>query len=97
MEVGFSFYVVQRPSPFFNLLQFLCFLGKPSFPTLLRRFGPGLRVQEIIPPPETARIVANEAFVMCIVMVGARPKGKEVMQAPRKLVAAVGVNGLEEP
>lgn len=34
---------------------------------------------------------------MYIVMVGARPKGDEVMQAPGKLVAAVSVDGLEEP
>lgn len=35
--------------------------------------------------------------MMHIMVVSARPKGKEMMQTPRKLVAAVGVNGLEEP
>lgn len=35
--------------------------------------------------------------MMHIVMIGARPEGQKMMQAPRKLVAAVGVNGLEEP
>ncbi len=77
-------------------LYFLSLLGQSAFPALVGRFGPRLRVQHDIPPPKTTRVVANESFVMKIMMVRPRPEGNEVMQTPGKLVAAVGVNSLEQ-
>jgi hypothetical protein len=71
-------------------------LGKLCFSAPLGRLGPSLGVEEIVPPPEAARIVTNEALVMDIVMLGAGPEGQEMVQTPRELVAAVGINGLEE-
>lgn len=56
----------------------------------------GLGIQNIVPPAERARVVANELFVMDIVVFGASPEGKEVVERPGKLVARVCVDGLEQ-
>ena len=56
----------------------------------------GLGVEAVVPPAEARGIVADEALVVHVVVVGAGPKGQEVAQAPGEVVAAVGIDGLEE-
>jgi hypothetical protein len=58
--------------------------------------GTGLGVQAVVPPGEAGSVVANELLVVQIVVVGAGPDGQEVAQTPGEVVAAVGVDGLEE-
>lgn len=58
--------------------------------------GASLSVQEVVPPAEARRVVANELLVVHVVMVGTSPDGEEVAQAPGEVVATVGVDGLEE-
>jgi hypothetical protein len=55
-----------------------------------------LSVQNIVPPAERARVVANELFVVNIVVFSASPEGKEMVKRPGELVARMCVNGLEE-
>lgn len=55
-----------------------------------------LGVHNVIPPSETARVVSDESFMVSVMVVSTSPEGKEMMQTPRKFVAAVCVNGLEE-
>lgn len=80
-----------------DLLDLLAFPQQASLPSSLRRFRARLRVHQVVPPPEAAGVIADEAFVMGIVVSRAGPKGEEVMEAPGKVVAAVRVDGLEEP
>lgn len=58
--------------------------------------GTSLGVQAVIPPAEAGRVVTDELLMMQVVMVGAGPDGQEVAQAPGEVIAAVGVDGLEE-
>lgn len=83
---------LERPS-----LNFLCVLGQTSLSPLLGSLGSGLGVQQVIPPPEAAGVIADEPFMMDVMMFGAGPEREEVVQAPGELVAAVGVDGLEQP
>lgn len=65
-------------------------------PTSLQRIRSVLRVETVVPPPETAGIVSNELFMMKIVVVGTCPEGEEVVQTPWEFISAVGINGLEQ-
>lgn len=67
-----------------------------SVAALLVSFRAGFSVHEVVPPSEAASVVANELLVVHIVMFGARPDGQDVTQAPGKVVAAVGIDGLEK-
>lgn len=58
--------------------------------------GTSLGVQAEVPPAEAGGVVANELLVVKVVVLGAGPEGEEVAQAPGEVVAAVGVDGLEE-
>lgn len=58
--------------------------------------GTGLGVEHVVPPAEAGSVVANELFVVNVVVLGASPDRQEVAQAPGEVVAAVGVDGLEE-
>jgi len=49
-----------------------------------------------IPPSEGARVVAQELFVVHIVVICACPERQEMMQRPREFVARMRVNGLEQ-
>lgn len=62
----------------------------------LRGLRTSLSVEKEIPPPEAARIVSDKALVVYIVMLGTRPEGKEMVQAPGKLVSTVRIDGLEQ-
>lgn len=55
-----------------------------------------LGVQAVVPPSEAGSVVADELLVVKIVVLGTSPERKEVAQAPGEVVAAVGVDGLEE-
>ena len=63
------------------LLCFLpCFCGLPhlrhtTLPPLLRGLRSGLGIHDLIPPPETAGVVANEFLVVNIVPLGSAPAG----------------------
>lgn len=92
MDVYIRAVDLERPS-----LSFLRVLGQTPLSPLLGGLGPGLGIQQVIPPPEAARIIADEAFMMDVMMFGAGPEREEVVQAPGEFVAAVGVDGLEQP
>src|SRR5579859_5639248 len=57
---------------------------------------PLIRPQRPIPPAETGGKVIDKGLVVEIVVVGASPEGNEFVEGPREVVAAVGVDGLEE-
>lgn len=78
------------------LLYLLGFLESFALASLLRSFRASLSIHNIVPPPETAGVVADEALMVNIVVIGARPKGKEVVQTPWELVPAMRIDGLEE-
>jgi hypothetical protein len=76
-------------------------LGLPGLSELLLspRLGSlstGLGVKDKVPPPEAAGVVSNKLLVVNIVVFGASPEGKNMVQRPGELVAAVGINGLEK-
>jgi len=77
----------------FNLLSLLCELPLTSSLGSLRS---RLSVHDIIPPSETAGIVANESLMVNVVMFGTSPERKEVVQAPRKFITTVGIDSLEK-
>lgn len=56
----------------------------------------GLGVEAVVPPAEAGGIVANEALVVKVVVVGTSPEGEDVAQAEGEVVAGVGVDSLEE-
>jgi len=64
--------------------------------TLLVCHEASLGVKAVVPPPEAGGIVANELLVMEIVVVSASPDRENMAQAPGEVVAAVGIDGLEE-
>lgn len=72
-----------------------CFLSLLLTPAL-HRLGSVLSVEDVVPPAETASKVANELFVVNIVVVCASPEWQEVVQAPWELVTAVSINSLEQ-
>ena len=59
-------------------------------------FGSRLGVHQVVPPSEAARVIADESFMVDVMVVGAAPEGQKVPQAVGKVVAAVRVNGLEQ-
>jgi hypothetical protein len=63
---------------------------------LLSRLGTGLGVEHVVPPSERASVVADEAFVVNIVVLSAGPEREEVVQAPGELVTRVGIDRLEQ-
>lgn len=56
----------------------------------------GLGVEAEVPPAEAGGVVADELLVVEIVVIRTGPEGDEVTQAPGEVVAAVGIDGLEE-
>lgn len=78
------------------LLHFLRLLRQLPLASPLRRFRSRLGVQHIIPPPEAAGVIPHEPLMMDIVVLGASPERQEMVQAPREVIAAVCVDGLEE-
>jgi hypothetical protein len=70
-------------------------LGQLPLAPLLGSLGTSLGVKAEVPPPEAAGVVSNELLVVDVVVLSASPEGKEVVQAPGELVAAVRINGLE--
>lgn len=57
---------------------------------------PLIRPQSPIPPAETGGKVVDEGLMVEIVVVGAGPEGDEFVEGPREVIAAVGVDCLEE-
>ena len=49
-----------------------------------------------VPPSKRGRVVALKGHVVVVMEVGPRPKRKEIVQAPRKVIARVGVHDLEQ-
>ena len=78
-----------------SLLRLLHFC-ELALPTTLGGLGTGLSVEKVVPPPKAARVVANEAFMMYVMVVSAGPKREEVVQAPWELITAMRVDGLEQ-
>ena len=74
----------------------LLHLCELALPTTLGGLGARLGVEEVVPPPEAARVVTNEAFVMYVMVVSAGPEREEVVQAPWELITAMRVDGLEQ-
>lgn len=62
---------------------------------LLGSLSTGLGVEEQVPPPEAASVVANKLLMVNIVVLSAGPERQEVVKTPWELVAAVRVDGLE--
>lgn len=83
----------------FNLLSLLSQFGLSGLLALTPSLG-GLRsslgVHDIVPPSETAGVITDESFVVCIMMVSTRVEWEEVVQAPREFVTTVSINSLEE-
>lgn len=52
--------------------------------------------KDIIPPSEGGGVVSNKGLMMVIMVFGPSPAGENVTERPRKVIAAVGVNGLHE-
>lgn len=88
-----NMYTASTMACLLDLLALLCELPLTS---LLGSLRSGLSIHHIIPPSEAACIVANEALVVNVVVISTGPEGKEVMQAPWKLVTTVSINGLKE-
>lgn len=78
-----------------HLLGLLC-LGEPALAPPLSSLWAGLGVKNVVPPAEAAGIVANETLVVSVVVVGTSPEWQEVVKTPGKLVATVGIDGLEQ-
>jgi len=69
-------------------------LGKLLLTTTLSSLWTALGVENVVPPSERTRVVANELLVVSVVVVSAGPEWKEVVQAPREFVTGVSVDGL---
>ena len=91
----FRLQYVQLP-PHAHLLSLLRLLRLLPLTSLLRSLGSRLGIHDIVPKSEAARIVANEALMVRIVVIRAGPEGQEVVQAPRELVATVRIDSLEQ-
>ena len=65
-------------------------------PLPLQALSTALGIKHIVPPAKAAGIVTNKLLMMDIVVVGAGPERQKVVQRPGKLVAGVGVDGLEQ-
>jgi hypothetical protein len=80
-----------------HLLRLLCPHSRQLLlATLLVGLLTSLGVKAEVPPPEAGGIVANELFMVKVVVVSTSPKGEDMAQAPGEVVAAVGIDGLEE-
>jgi hypothetical protein len=71
-------------------------LGELLLASRLGSLSTGLGAKDKVPPPEAARVVADELLVVNVVVLGTGPEGKEMVQRPGELVTAVRVDGLEE-
>lgn len=71
-------------------------LGQLPLAPPLGGLGAGFGVEDVVPPAEAAGVVADEALVVDVVVLGAGPEGQHVVQTPGELVAAVRVDGLEQ-
>lgn len=82
-----------------RLLCLLCLLGllcQLPLTSCLGSLWASLGIKTVIPPSEAASIVADEALVVDIVMLGAGPDGEEVVEGPWEVVSGVRIDGLEE-
>lgn len=77
-------------------LRSLLSLERPALAPPLRSLRAALGVAKPVPPGERAGIVADELFVVNIVVVSAGPDGEEVVERPGELVTRVRVDGLEQ-
>jgi hypothetical protein len=71
-------------------------LGQLPLAPLLGSLGTGLSVQNIVPPPEAAGVVADKSFMVHVMVLSTGPEGQEMVQTPGELVAAVRIDGLEQ-
>jgi hypothetical protein len=71
-------------------------LGELLLAPLLRSLSTSLGVKDKVPPPEAAGVVADKLLMVNIVVLGAGPERKEVVQRPGELVSTVRVDGLED-
>lgn len=71
-------------------------LSKLAVAALLVSLSTSLSVQGPVPPAEARSVVANELLVVHVVVVGTSPDREEMAQAPREVVAAVGVDSLPQ-
>lgn len=53
-------------------------------------------VKEIVPPAEATCVVPDEFLMVEVVMVSASPDRQEMVKTPRKFVATVGIDSLEQ-
>lgn len=65
-------------------------------PSFCRRCAPTLSSAHVIPPSEAAGVIANELFMMNIVMVCTSPEREDVVKRPGELVSGMRINGLEQ-
>lgn len=79
-----------------RLLDLLGHLGLLALTSLLGSLWSGLGVHHVVPPSEAAGIVTNELLMVNIVMLSTSPEGKEMVQRPREIVAAVRIDSLEK-
>ncbi len=77
-------------------LNLLSLLSHLPLPPLLGSFGPRFGIHHVVPPSETARIIANELFMMNVMKVGTAPKREELVQTPRQVVPAMGIDSLKQ-
>ena len=55
-----------------------------------------LGIQNVVPPAERARVVADELLMVNVVVLSASPERKEVVERPGELVTRMCVDGLEQ-
>jgi len=53
--------------------------------------------EDSIPPAERGREVVGESHMVEVVVLGAGPEGKDVVQRPREIITAVSIDSLEQP
>lgn len=63
----------------FAPLRLLLHGGELLFPAPLGRLRASLGVKNIVPPPEAARVVADEELVVHVVVLGTGPERQEVV------------------
>lgn len=75
----------------------LSFLGDSLvLPPSLESVRGVLGIQEIVPPAEAARVVADELLMVEIMVISPGPEREEVVETPGKLITTVRIDGLEQ-
>lgn len=70
--------------------------GELLVSTTLLCLGSSLSVEHIVPPPKAGCVVADELFVVRVMVSCAGPKRQNVTKAPWEIIARMRVNCLEE-